>query len=88
MVTLTPIGDFQNNLEVKNGEIAAAAVLNRAVHETQSELIALWNFVTADNPGIEETTNLIDDTIGYSSNHQVRSIAGLHAETFNGGTWS
>ena len=87
MVTLTPIPDFQNNFEVKNGEIAAAAVLNRSVHETQTELIALWNFVTADSLSIDENTNLIDDTVS-SSNNQVRSISGLHAETFNGGTWS
>jgi len=89
MTTLTQIAQFQDNYEVKNGEIASADVLNKAVHKSHLELISLWNFVRNDNSGIDDTINLFDDTIGNNtSDYQVRSIQGLHNEVFNGGTWS
>jgi hypothetical protein len=84
---LTPLQFFQDNYEVQNGQIADAATLNLAVHRVQQEMIALWEFVRADIASIDTDKNLIDDSIS-SSTEQVRSVTGLHNETFNGGTWS
>jgi len=84
---LTPLTEFENNYEVHNGSIADAATLNLAVHRAQQEIIALWNFIRDNRIEIDDTKSLIDDSAS-SSAEQVRSINGLHAETFNGGTWS
>ena len=86
MASLIPLSDFQLNYEVKNGYIADAATLNLAVDAAQQEIIALWQFVTDDN--IIDGDKFVNDTIGFSSNKHVRSIAGLHNEIFDGGTWS
>ena len=86
MATLIPIDDFQQNYEVKNGQIADAATLNLAVDTAQQEIIALWRFVTDDT--ITDGDKFINDSIGFTSNKHVRSIEGLHNEVFNGGTWS
>jgi len=84
---LTNLTDFQDNYEIHNGQIADAASLNLAVHRVQQEMIALWDFVRSDIQSIDTSMNLIDDNVS-SSTEQVRSINGIHNETFNGGTWS
>ena len=86
MATLIPITDFQQNYEVKNGSIGDSATLNLAVDAAQQEIIALWQFVTDDS--ISSGDKLINDDLGFSDNKHVRSIEGLHNETFYGGTWS
>jgi len=88
-IGLTTIGDFQNNFETQNGQIADAAVLNKAVHRAQQEIIGLWNWVRNGIGTIDDSKTLFFDTIdGSTPTDQCRSIAGLHSEVFNGGTWS
>jgi len=85
---LTDLTDFIDNYEIKNGTIADSADLNLAVHRVQQELIALWNFVRLGNSSIDSTKFLINDDLSDTTTADaVRSIAGVHNETFYGGTW-
>jgi hypothetical protein len=86
MATLIPITDFQQHYEVKNGFIGDSATLNLAVDAAQQEIIALWQFVTDDS--ISAGDKLINDDPNFSDDKHVRSIQGIHNETFYGGTWS
>jgi protein involved in sex pheromone biosynthesis len=86
MAELIDLDEFRDNWETKNGYIASAEVLNRAVDGAQQEIIALWQFIT-DNV-IQDGDKFINDNIGTIDNKHVRSIQGLHNEVFYGGTWS